>query len=554
MLSMIGWARRYEQRMASVGAGSGKQLLTQEANESVISAYLHACRQLTRQWATNIVFCEQQTMLKADEEAQLLAGKGYGSSPEGQRRGGGGGGLVRQERQTLTQGIIQMSEDGQELWFTEMHLDLFRIVHEHVELGIGTGIEVVLFNVLLACADFLVDVQNDVLAKCRSLWRSLGFVYLCALINNCRRCSELWEKVLQETREREDSPMRAGTPLADSLHMEFVNEGFVNLGYAAMQLAARRVLVQLERPLGALFAGGSTRHHPAEMAALVDHFLVLVRDGVAGSHATRTCAICLEQLYTAYGSMLFVQEHALTSTIPQMMAADIQVFEQLLNKHCAAGPFASRQKAVVKVRAASLIQLLRSLHGLLSLVLTPSVEEAAAEKPGKHGSHVDVPGLQRFVTQLFAQQPALTKELLTRLLHKCSKGIKALHGRKGAALVEACELAARSDPKNRRVGTAMKATVAVAKAGPQAVAGVAVGLARGVSQAAGLGESQKPRSISMGEASPMSAGSPGSAEATEDGMKACAQLFNVASEAVAMGKKGFTVVRLIEALGTHRRW
>ena len=90
MLSMIGWARRYEQRMASVGAGSGKQLLTQEANESVISAYLHACRQLTRQWATNIVFCEQQTMLKADEEAQLLAGKGYGSSPEGQRRGGGG--------------------------------------------------------------------------------------------------------------------------------------------------------------------------------------------------------------------------------------------------------------------------------------------------------------------------------------------------------------------------------------------------------------------------------------------------------------------------------
>ena len=180
--------------------------------------------------------------------------------------------------------------------------------------------------------------------------------------------------------------------------------------------------------------------------------------------------------------------------------------------------FASRQKAVVKVRAASLIQLLRSLHHLLSLILTPSVEEAAAEqKPGKHGSHVDVPGLQRFVTQLFAQQPALTKELLTRLLHKCSKGIKALHGRKGAALVEACELAARSDPNiqasSGMVGTAMKATVAVAKAGPQAVAGVAVGLARGVSQAAGLGESQKPRSISMGEASPMSAGSPGSESA-----------------------------------------
>ena len=53
-----------------------------------------------------------------------LAARGDGSSPEGQRRGGGGGGLVRQERQTLTQGIMQMSEDGQELWFTEMHLDL----------------------------------------------------------------------------------------------------------------------------------------------------------------------------------------------------------------------------------------------------------------------------------------------------------------------------------------------------------------------------------------------------------------------------------------------
>ena len=133
----------------------------------------------------------------------------------------------------------------------------------------------------------------------------------------------------------------------------------------------------------------------------------------------------------------------------------------------------------------------------------------------------------------------MTKELLTRLLHKCSKGIKALHGRKGAALVEACELAARSDPNiqasSGMVGTAMKATVAVAKAGPQAVAGVAVGLARGVSQAAGLGESQKPRSISMGEASPMSAGSPGSAEATEDGMKACATLQR-RPEAVAMGR------------------
>ena len=49
------------------------------------------------------------------------------------------------------------------------------------------------------------------------------------------------------------------------------------------------------------------------------------------------------------------------------------------------------------MRAASLIQLLRSLHHLLSLVLTPSV--GAAEKVASTG-HVDLPDLQQFVTQL----------------------------------------------------------------------------------------------------------------------------------------------------------
>ena len=43
------------------GAGGGRQLLAPEANESIISAYLHVCRQLTRQWATNIVFVEQRS-------------------------------------------------------------------------------------------------------------------------------------------------------------------------------------------------------------------------------------------------------------------------------------------------------------------------------------------------------------------------------------------------------------------------------------------------------------------------------------------------------------
>ena len=50
----------------------------------------------------------------------------------------------------------------------------------------------------------------------------------------------------------------------------------------------------------------------------------------------------------------------------------------------------------------------------------------------------------------------------------------------------------------------MKATVAVAKAGPQAVAGVAVGLVEEACRKRPVWvRSQKPRSISMGEASPM---------------------------------------------------
>ena len=143
MLSMIGWARRYEQRMAAVGAGTGLQLLSAEASESLISAYLHAARRLTRQWATNIVFCEEQTMLRRDEEAELLAvrlQRGRGGAPTPASPSGVGGAA-----RELTQGIITMSDEGgQQLWFTELHLDLFRIVHEHVDLGLGTGIEVVL--------------------------------------------------------------------------------------------------------------------------------------------------------------------------------------------------------------------------------------------------------------------------------------------------------------------------------------------------------------------------------------------------------------------------
>lgn len=501
MLALIGWARRYEERMGRVGAGVGRQLLTPEANESVISAYLHACRQLTRQWATNIVFCEEQTMLRKESEAALLAVRERGGAGGGE----GGGGGARE----LTQGIITMSDEGgQQLWFTELHLDLFRIVHEHVELGIGTGIEVVLFNVLLASADFLVDVQNDLLAKCRKQWRSLGFVYLCALVNNCRRCAELWDKVLQTCRERDDSPLSEA--LAANLHMGFVVDGFVNLGFAAMQLAARRVLVQIERPLAMLFAGGSTRHHPNEMAALVDHFLQMVRDGVAGSHATRTCAIVLEQLLLAYGTMLFVPDAPLTCNTPDTISADLAVFERLLNTHCDSGVFASRHKAATRVRAAALLQLLCSLQELLTEILTPAATSAA----------VDVDEVSALVTQLMAQQPALTRELLTRIFGRC-KGVKAVLGRKGAALLEQAELAARRDLTPH----AATNRASVRHDGD------------GASPGAGLGEASS------------------SAEAgAADAKRVCSLFFQTATAAVALGKKGFSVGRLIENLGSARRW
>ena len=478
MLGMIGFNKRYEERMAAVGAGSGRLLLSAEASESLISAYLHACRQLTRQWATNIVFCEQQTMIvgKEDEASLLATVRGGGGLGDGWGGGGGPG------AGGLTQGIITMSDDGgQQLWFTELHIDLFRIVHEHVELGINTGIEVVLFNVLLAAADFLVDVQNDLLARCRSHWRSLGFIYLCALVNNCRRCAELWVKVLENC-SSERSPLSEA--MANNLHLSFVSDGFVNLGFAAMQLAARRVLAQLEIPLGALFSGRP--HHMDEMAALVDHFLQMVRDGVAGSHATRLCAITLELLLCTYGVMLLVQDAPLTPGTPALLSADLVILERLLATHCAAGPFASRIKAATRVRANALLALLGSLRDLLAQALTPGAT-ATASMPnarevmvrggaagagggdggggggfsrtarqgmqpaasggdsggggggGCGGCAFDVDSFVEFTVQLWSQQPLVTREVLGRLIGKCGKAEPKLRGRKGTAVLDACE-------------------------------------------------------------------------------------------------------------------
>ena len=497
MLGLIGWARRYEEQMGRVGAGSGRLLLSAEASESVISAYLHACRRLTRQWATNIVFCEEQTMLRKEGEAELLAVRTRDGAV-----GGGGGGGARQ----LTQGIITMpDESGQQLWFTELHLDLFRIVHEHIELAIGTGLEAVVFNVLLQSADFLVDVQNELLAKCRKAWRQLGFVYLCALVNNCRRCAELWDKVLQNCKERDDSPLTEA--LAGMLPLGFVVDGFVNLGFAAMQLAAHRVLIQIERPLAMLFAGGKASHQPNEMAALMDHFLQMVRDGVGGSHATRTCAICIEQLLLAYGAMLFVQEAPLTCNTPHTIGTDLAVFERLLNAHCDSGPFASRNKASTRVRAATLLQLLCSLQELLTEILAPAANSTA----------VDVDDVSTLVSQLMAQQPGLTRELLTRLFNKC-KGVKPVLGRRGAALIEQAELAARRDLAGGSTPRSAASRMSVRQ-----------------DSGGGLAEA-------------------GEVGAVDESKRVCALFFQTATSAVALGKKDFSVVRLIENLGSARRW
>ena len=53
-------------------------------------------------------------------------------------------------------------------------------------------------------------------SQVRKHWRQLGFLYLCALINNCRRCTELWAKVLAKC-QSESSPLLE--TLFHSLHL-----------------------------------------------------------------------------------------------------------------------------------------------------------------------------------------------------------------------------------------------------------------------------------------------------------------------------------------------
>ena len=283
-----------------------------------------------------------------------------------------------------------------------------------------------------------------------------------------------------------------------------------------MQLAARRVLLQLERPLSALFAHGLP-HQPNEMAALVDHFLQMVRDGVAGSHATRTCAICLEQLLCAYGTMLFLQEDKLTDATPQVLATDLGVFQHLLVTHCAAGPFASRHKAAARVRASALLQLLGNLHALLERILSPggAAFKRTHAAPGP-SSTVDVEALVALATQLWARQPALTRDILGRLLGKCQ--VPQLRGKKGNALLDACEAGVK------RAAAAKKER-----------------------------HEQGRRASASGSKHQLAAVPQDVAEAEE--CRACERFFNTVAEALRMGRKQFTVLRLLELQGSAtRRW
>ena len=190
----------------------------------------------------------------------------------------------------------------------------------------ATTMEPLVFNALLSAADFLTDVQNELLQRIRSQWQQLGFLYLFAAINNAARCAELWSDVLASSRrEVRSDGCGLGEALGAQLHLHYVSDGFCNLANAAVQLACRRIVMQLEPSLVELF--GRRAHAPHEMAALVSHFVNLLQGGVMLAYAHRACGLCMEQLLLLYGTMLFVQKDALGHGTPQQMASDLEVFE-----------------------------------------------------------------------------------------------------------------------------------------------------------------------------------------------------------------------------------
>lgn len=229
-----------------------------------------------------------------------------------------------------------------------------------------------------------------------------------------------------------------------------------------------------------------------------------------------------------------------TAETPPTLAADLAAFDGLLAKHCASGTFGSRQRAATRARAAALLALLGSLLALLECALTPGAKAERGEAPlpavgvfavSSRGSRASAAGdaapvfaksertsaakdsggdadeLVAAAARLRVQQPALTRDLLARLLKKCSRAPLLKKASKCSAVLDASEAAVQAEAQRSR------------------------------------------RSCGGGGASP--GGSPG--EAAGEGAAACASFFNLVHEAVNLGGK-FSVVRLLELQQSARRW
>ena len=80
MLRLIGWSHQYQRRMARLGAGAERALLSDETTESVITAYIGNTRSVSQQLSKNIIFCEQQTMLQVTPTRRAAASLTQGCS------------------------------------------------------------------------------------------------------------------------------------------------------------------------------------------------------------------------------------------------------------------------------------------------------------------------------------------------------------------------------------------------------------------------------------------------------------------------------------------
>ena len=66
-------------------------------------------------------------------------------------------------------------------------------------------------------------------------------MYLCALVNNCVRCTTLWETTLQSCTAGGGQELPALSDISrQSLHVGYVIDGFGNLSNAAMQMASHQ--------------------------------------------------------------------------------------------------------------------------------------------------------------------------------------------------------------------------------------------------------------------------------------------------------------------------